>query len=215
MGELDVNVTVGGVQPLTVPLTSTNVTPIQGGGIFAGWSLRDAVADTAASAEGSAVAPAAGATIVTQAGLAAGTYTIKWTVGLQGPAAAADANNFQLFNGAAAIDISINPGAAGEYAQGDVVITVPAAGSVTIKAIGAGTAGVTYSGQISIIPNGLIETIVEITDGQTFLGLASMKDLESDTHWFGPAGPCFEGAVTLTAISGAFKGCIFVVPNYP
>lgn len=215
MPEVDVNVTVGGVQSLTVPLTSTNTTPIQGGGIFAGWSLRDAIADTAASAEGSVVAPAAGAVIASQVIPNVGTYTVKWTVGLQGAAAAADANNFQLFNGAAAVDVSINPGAAGEYAQADVVLNVAAGSAVSVKAVGAGTAGVTYSAQISVIPNGLIETVVEITDGQTVLGEVSLTDISSDTRWFGPAGPCFEGAVTLTAISGAFKGCIFVIPNYP
>lgn len=215
MTELDVNVTVGGVQSLTVPLTSTSVTPIQGGGIFAGWSLRDAIADTAASAAGQVVAPAAGATIASQVIPAAGTYTIKWTVGLQGAAAAADANNFQLFNGAGAVDVSINPGAAGEYQQADVVMNIAAGAAVSIKAIGAGTAGVTYSAQISVIPNGLVETIVEISDGNTILGEVSLTDVSSDTRWFGPAGPCFEGAVTLTAISGAFKGCIFVIPNYP
>lgn len=215
MTELDVNVTVGGVEPLTVPSTTTAITVISGGGVLAGWSLRDAIADTPAEADGNVVAPGAGVTVVTLTGIPAGTYTVKWGVGLQGAAAAADANNFQLFNGAGAVDASVNPGVAGDYPQVDTVLVIPQSGSVTVKAIGAGTAGVTYSAQLSLIPNGLIETIVEITSGGDTLGEISLTDVASVTKWFGPNGPYFNSGVTLTAIAGAFKGCIYVVPNYP
>lgn len=215
MPEVEVNVTVGGVKPLTVPLTSTATTPISGGGWLAGWSIRDGVADSSSAVENAVVAPGAGATIATITGIAAGTYTVEWNVALQGAAAAADANNFQLLNGVTVIAGSVNPGAAGEYPQANVVAIIPAGGSVTVKAVGAGTAGVTYSAQIALIPNGLIETVVEITSGQDVLGEITVRDLDSLTQWFGPDGPCFVDGITLTAVSGAFRGCIYYVPNYP
>lgn len=214
MVEIDVDVAVGGVIPLTVPSTATATSLIQGAGCLAGWSLRDAVADTPSDADGNVVAPGAGATIVTLSGLAAGTYTLKWTVGLQGAAAAGDAENFQVFVNATAVDQSNNPGAAGEYPQADTVLVIPAGATVTVKAIAAGTAGVTYSAQISLIPNGIIETIVEITSGNDVLGEISLLDTGAHTAWFGPNGPRFVSGLTLTAIAGTFKGTIYVVPYY-
>jgi hypothetical protein len=215
MVELDVDIAVGGVLPLTVLSTTTAVTPITGGGVLAGWSLRDALADVPVEADGNVVAPAAGATIVSIAGVAAGTYTLKWSVGLQGPAAAADANNFQVFVNAVATDASLNPGVAGDYPQADAVLVIPAGATVAVKAIGAGTAGVTYSAQISLEPNGIIETIVELTSGGDILGEISVADTGSASRWFGSGGPRFVNGVTLTVLAGAVRGVIYVVPNYP
>lgn len=215
MADVEVTVTVGGVLPLTVPLTTTTVTPMPGSGILAGWSIREAVTDTLANASGNAVAPGAAATIVTTPALAAGIYVITWTVGLQGAAAAADANNFQLFNGAAAVEASVNPGAAGEYPQAQAVLTVTAGATVSIKAIGAGTAAVTYSADLNLTPDGVVETIVELISNGDVLGEIGLPDATADTRWFGTDGPIIQGGLTLNVISGACKGAVYVVPSRP
>jgi hypothetical protein len=215
MPEIDVNVTVGGVLPLTVPLTISNTPLMPGSGYLAGWSLREAVADTLANVSGSAVAPAAGATIVTTPALAAGTYVVTWTVGLQGAAAAADANNFQLFNGAAAVEVSVNPGVAGEFPQAQAVFTVTSGATVSIKAVGAGTAAVTYSADLNLTPDGVVETIIELVSGADTVGVIGLSDATADTAWFGPAGPCLNNGLTLNVVAGACKGSVYVVPSRP
>lgn len=215
MAEIEVNVTVGGTLPLTVPLTTTTLALMPGSGVLAGWSIREAVTDTLANASGNVVAPGAGATVVTSPALAAGTYVVSWTVALQGAAAAADANNFQLFNGAAAVEASVNPGAAGEYIQVQAVFTVSANATVSIKAIGAGTAGVTYSADLNLTPDGVVETIAELVSGADIVGEIGLTDAISDTEWFGPDGPILQNGLTLNVISGACKGCVYVVPSRP
>lgn len=209
------DVTVGGTMPLTVPSTTGAITPISGAGRLTGWSLRDVTAAVATDAEANVVAPAAGATVVTLSGLAGGNYTLKWTVGLQGAAAAADADNFQILNGVTVLEGSINPGAAGNYVQPDIVVTVPASGSITVKAIGAGTAGVTYSASVSLIPTGIIDAIGEITSGGDVLGEISLAAGATSTEIFGDDGPMFNAGITLTVTSGALRGSIHVVPIYP
>lgn len=215
MSDVDVSVTVGGVMPLTVPLTTTTQQLMSGGGVLAGWSIREAVSDTLANASGNVIAPAAGAAIVTTPVLAAGTYVVTWTVGLQGAAAAADANNFQLLNGAVAVEVSVNPGAAGEYPQAQAVFTVASGGTVSIKAIGAGTAAVTYSADLNLTPDGVVETIVELTSGADTVGEIGLSDATADTAWFGSGGPVLQNGLTLNVISGACKGSVYVVPNMP
>jgi len=107
--------------------------------------------------EASATAPGAGATIVTDpssGSLAPGLYNVTWEVALSGAAAAADANNFGLYlNGVLQLQ-SVNPGAAGSWAQQAVEVqsTVAAPGVLTVKAIGAGTASVVYSAQVVATP---------------------------------------------------------------
>lgn len=118
--------------------------------------LNEGIAGTAAVAggastttEGSVTSPAAGATITSQA-LAAGTYTVSWSVQLSGTLAAADANNFGLYNGATLVATSLNTATAGTYPQPTVTVVIPGGGAtLAIKAIALGTVGAVYTAQLT------------------------------------------------------------------
>lgn len=209
MTEIDLVIETGSVKALPVSVTTVDVSLLKGRGYLCGWSLRDASGDTTQQTEGSTVAPIAGAVVASIAGLAAGTYDVTWQVSLQGAAAAADANNFVLKNGATAVLNSINAGAAGAYPQNGARIVVPQGGTVSINAIAAGTVGVTYLGQfevaITLIPN----AIADILDGGNFLGTASMPAGESATEWFDRSGIDLQNGITLHVVSGTIKGVVY------
>lgn len=113
---------------------------------------------TEASNSGVVTAPGALAAI-TSLTLVPGTYTLAWTVGLTGGTpAAGDANNFGLYVGATRQEASVNPGAVGgPWQQQTVTLTFLANTTVAVEAIGAGTAGVSYSAE-------LVATPIPITD---------------------------------------------------
>lgn len=213
MPNIDVSVTVGDKRPITVAPTATDVTPFSGEGYLAGWSLRDVSGDVAVDVSGSVVAPGAAATIATTAALPAGTYTVTWSVGLQGAAAAADSNNFQLVTTAGQVAVSVNPGVAGDYLQAATEVTVTAGQTVSIKSIGAGTAAVTYSANLSLDPTQEIETIVEIQDGNGILGEVSFQANRSATNDLGYPGVLLAGQVTLHIVSGKVTGAVYVVSD--
>jgi hypothetical protein len=215
MVEIDIDVTVGGVMAVPVTSTVVDVTPFPGSGNLAGWSLRDASSAVPNEVSGLVVAPGAGATIAQLAALPAGEYAVNWTVGLQGAAAAADANNFELFDTAGNVLASVNPGAAGDYPQAPVTLTVAAGQTIGVKAIGAGTAGVTYSADISIDPTAFPETVVELQDGGSIIGEVSFQSERASTQWFGTQGPYLNAGVKLHVVSGAVVGVIYVVPSRP
>ena len=202
-----------GAIPILVQPISTDTVIYTGGGQICGWSLRDVSASQPNQASGSVVAPGAGATIVQLTGLAAGTYRITWTVELQGAAAAADANNFQLFSNAGNILVSVNQGAAGVYAQINAEVTVAANATIGIKAIGAGTAGVTYSADLEISIQGEPQTTIEIQDTQNIFGELAFTTFRSNTEWFGIPGIEIMGRVLIHVISGTVTGTVYVYPD--
>lgn len=204
---------MGDKRPITVMPTAVDVTPFSGSGYLAGWSLRDMAGDATVDNSGSVVAPGAAATIATTAALPAGTYAVTWSVGLQGAAAAADANNFQLVDTAGQVLVSVNPGAAGDYIQAATEVTVLAGQTVSVKSVGAGTAGVTYSADLSLDPTQAIETIVEIQDGSGILGEVSFQTGRSQTSDLGYPGVLLAGAVTLHIVSGKVTGAVYVVSD--
>lgn len=111
-----------------------------------------AAAGASVNANGGVASPGAGA-VITSAALPAGTYTVSWTVSLGGTLGGGDSNNFALKLGAATVQTSSNPAAAGSYPQVPVVIVVPAGGAtLSINAVAAGTAGSFYAGQFSAAP---------------------------------------------------------------
>jgi len=173
-----------------------------------GWSLVSGAAATT-EAQGRVVAPAAGAVIAQVTGLVAGDYLVTWSVELDGAAAAADLNNFNLNNGASAVLVSDNPAAAGTYPQPGVVITVAAAGTVSVKAVGAGTAGVGYSAQVevSLLAGGAIGSVL---DGAQVVGVASTGQDQTDVQWMGPGGVYIGTSVAVQATAGKLSGCIYV-----
>lgn len=213
MTEIDIDVHLGGKLPLTVAPTSTDVTILQGGGRLAGWSLRDVNSTAPNAASGSVVAPGAGATIVSLTGLAAGQYTVNWNVGLQGAAAAADANNFQFRSGSGLNVASVNPGVAGDYPQVPIEVTVGAADTMSIVAIGAGTAGVTYSADISISPSAETNTVCELIDGNNVIGEVAFFNNKSSTADFGDSGIVVTNRLILHVVSGTVTGAVYIIPS--
>lgn len=212
--ELDVYAGPLAADAVNVPVTSADTTPFNGSGTLMGWSLREASGDTPQSVNGSVVAPAAGATIVTTAPLGAGTYTVSWTVELAGAAAAADANNFEILNGAAVVMVSENAGAAGQYQQVQVRLQVAQNSTISVKAVGAGTAGVTYTADVSVAPDELLGFTAELQAGNQNLGEAAADLQEADTRWFGPGGVKIEQFVRIHIVAGTLTGCLYVIPDY-
>lgn len=213
MEEIDVELLIGGVLPINVQPTSADVTLLRGAGRLTGWSLRDVNATAPRAVTGSVVAPAAAATIATLTGLAAGTYNVEWIVGLQGAAAAGDANNFRLNDSSGDVMTSVNPGAAGEYPQAAAQLTVPANGFIDVYAVAIGTAGVTYSAQITITPTGEVNTVCELQDGNNIMGESALVNQASDTRDFGSGGILIQQQLTLHVVSGTVTGCVYVIPS--
>lgn len=201
--------------PVLIPPTAVSFTPFPGGGTLAGWSLRDATSAAPNQAEGTQAAPGAGVVIAQLTGLPAGTYNINWSVELEGPVAAADNNNMVLFTGAGNVQIALAPPAAGVYPQQPVEVTIPAGGTIGIKAIGAATAGTTYGAQFSISPTLELECIVELKDGQNILSEFASGTVRSWSQWFGPDGPPIVNGLQVSVISGAVTGVVFIIPSYP
>lgn len=173
-----------------------------------GWSIVSG-AVVSSDTQGRVVAPAAGATIASIAGLAAGDYLVTWSVELDGPAAAADLNNFQVMNGAAAVLKSDNPGAAGNYPQPGVVVTVAAGGTISVQAVGIGTAAVGYSAQlvVSLLAGGAIGNVL---DGGQVVGVVSTGQDQTDVQWMGDYGIEVLTSVAILATVGKLSGCIYV-----
>jgi len=107
--------------------------------------------------------PTAGQVLATATVPIAGTYTVNYDVLLGGTLGAQDRNNVQLeVNGVAVptgntSNNGINSGTL--YGQTPQQITVPAGATVTLNAIGAGTAASTYSAGGSITPDSQAVTV--------------------------------------------------------
>ena len=173
-----------------------------------GWSLVSGAATTT-EGQGRVVAPAAGATIVSVVAAVAGDYLVTWSVELDGAAAAAELNNFNLNNGASAVLVSDNPAAAGTYPQPGVVITAAAGATIAVKAVGAGTAAIGYSAQVEI---GLLAggAIGNVLDGGQVVGVASTGQDQTDVQWMGPQGVYVGTSLAVQATAGKLSGCLYV-----
>lgn len=199
-----------GTYPLTVTQAQAAAGTILANGPkrLMGWSM---VSGAVASAEnqGRVVAPAAGATIASVTGLAAGDYQVNWAVELDGAATATELNNFQLMNGAAAVLRSDNPAAAGTYPQVSVVVTVAAGGTVSVQAVGAGAVGIGYSAQLEVV---LLAggAIGQVLDGAQVLGVVSTGQDQTDVQWMGDKGVQIATSVAVTATVGKLSGCLYV-----
>jgi hypothetical protein len=117
------------------------------------------------AATGSVTSPAASQTILT-VNAPPGTYTVPWSVTLAGTLAAADINNFGLYNGNTLVATSVNPDTAGTYVQTPQTFTVTAAAPFIQVKAGAATptTGAIYTASlpqnslpatISVGPHGL------------------------------------------------------------
>jgi hypothetical protein len=213
--DIDVEVTSGGTYSLGVTNAVADQDIVTGPAYLRAVSLRDVLSDVPVQSSGNVVAPAAGATIAVTAALVGGTYTVNWNVGLQGAAAAADANNFQLVDANGVVLGSINPGAAGDYPQDQAEVTIANGTTISVKAIGAGTAAVTYSAQIDATPTGEVETIVEIQDGSKPILEITFKSERAVTVPLGRPGVCIETVLHLHVVSGAVSGAFHVSYDRP
>jgi hypothetical protein len=207
--DITIDVEAGSVHIVPVPLSAQDQVLLQSDGYLCGWSLREAAGEVPSDFEGSVTTPGAGATIATSAALAAGTYTVKWTVTLGGTPAAADANNFQLFNGATLVATSVNLGAIGDYPQADVQVTVVSGAVLTVKALGAGTAGAIYSAQGSVNIDIVPDAIIEIQDVGNPIAEISLTTGAVNSQWFGPQGLKIRGQIKLHMVSGTVVGAVY------
>lgn len=213
--DIEVEVTAGETYPLPVIAVIADTDIISGPAYLRSFSLRDSLNNLPVQANGQVVAPGAGASIAATGALVGGTYTVSWAVGLQGAAAAADANNFKLVDSNGVVLVSVNPGAAGDYPQINADVTIANGTTVSVQAIGAGTAGVTYSADISATPNGEVETVAEITDGARVVAEVSFRNERTQNVDFGRPGVCIETMLHLHIISGSVTGAFHVAYYKP
>lgn len=206
---VEVEVESGRVRAIPVPATSTGGLLIAAAYTLNGWSFQDGASSAPFETEGAVVAPAAGATIASISLLPAGLFLVKWQVQLIGAAAAADQDNFQLTGLSGGNLVSLNAGAAGQYQQPEVGDVIPVAGSIQVKAIGAGTAAVTYAAQITLEPVGVESALAQITSGQDIMGVISVPRNGVDTRWFSDSGILVKGDLNLVVLQGTVKGAVY------
>lgn len=130
-------------------------------------------------------APGAGTSVTTQSA-GPGSFLLSWTATLQTAAAAGDANNFGLYNGAVLLATSVNAGAVASYPQAAVVTFLEvSATAVAVKNIGAGTAGSVYAANLTLTP---------LTTG----------DSKGTVNWSGPGSPAgwSPGGFPVTFLAG-------------
>lgn len=212
--ELAFAAVTGYVCPIPVPVTSVDISELNGPCLLYGWSLREASGDATQENEGSVTSPGALATITTVSGIPAGNYLIEWTVELAGTLAAGDANNFELKDSVGNVLQSVNPPVAGQYAQQSVPVTLPAGASVTIEALAAGTVGAIYSAQLVVTPASITDAQVEISDGNQALGESGMPVGGSDTQYFGFPGVTVRNTVSLHVVAGTVTGVVYLLLDY-
>lgn len=206
---LELNISAGQVRAIPVPLGSTDFQAISGPAALVGYSLRDGSGDAAQEGSGEVVAPGAGATIISILGLPAGNYLVQWTVELEGPAAAGDADNFKLTSSAGLNTHSVNQPAAGEYPQLQTEAAIGAGGNFKIVANAAGTAGVTYGGQLSVTPVEAGNVIVELQDGNNPLAEIAIGDSGVASLWYGDSGLSCRNEIFVHIVSGIVTGAIY------
>ena len=119
--------------------------------------------------EGSAAAPTANSDVLSIAAAAlppVGTYTLSIKLDLDGTVGAVEVNNMKLvFGGTTLVTFAID-GAVGSYPQTPVVLTIPPGNTnlLKVKAVGAATAGSTYTAEISFTPVQGYPVIVQLGD---------------------------------------------------
>ena len=126
------------------------------------------------SVQGSVTSPGANANIaqITAVGLVPGTYTVQWSVQLDGTLGAGDGNNFKITGpGLGGGIISANDPTAGHYQQNSFQLFVPPgnATALSIRSVAAGTVGAIYTGQLTITPQPSLSAILFLSHRQEYL----------------------------------------------
>jgi hypothetical protein len=172
-----------------------------------GWSLNDGVAGQTNGNNGTATAPAAGATI-TSLSLANGTYQFEWSVGLIGAPAAADINNFEVTLGGTTESVSENPDVQGVYPQETLTIVVTGGPlTVAIKAVGAGTAGVEYTAAFTCNPVGLSSGVIK--DGGMQVATVTIQQGGDSSRYMDEHGIGIETDITVATAVGTITGALW------
>lgn len=209
MTELDIDISYGTVYAVGFSTATVQNPVIAGPGKLMGWSVRESGFEASQQAEGTAVAPLAGATIAQVAAPQGGIYTISWAVQLIGPAAAADQDNFALFLGATQIATALNQPVAGNYQQEEINVSDLFGSAIAVKNIGAGTAGVTYGAQIFITPTVSPQAIMELDDGNNIIAELSLRANDAASEWFGDDGIWIRNQVKVNSIQGIILGALY------
>lgn len=205
-----IDAAVGDVFALPVPQSLSDNLVIQGPCRLNGWSFRVEGVSTPQEFEGSAVAPLALGNVLAPSSVPDGIYDVSWQVQLIGAAAAADQDNFRLVLPDGKTLQSVNPGAAGTYPQDGVQTSAFVGGQISVIAIGAGTAAVTYVAQVTLTPSKGVSTRVELQDGNSPLGEISITEDNTDTRWFGLPGIRVRQHINVHVITGLPSGCVYV-----
>ena len=209
MSDLEIEVSLGRIRAIPAVNPASGTILLAGPGEIMGWSFRESGAETGLETEASLVSPGAGATIASIANVPVGVYTISWSVQLIGAAAAADQDNFILTSGATNLMTSLNAGAAGQYPQTSLQFAVPSLQTVAVKAVGAGTVGVTYAAQIAVTPVTAGQAVLELQDGNNPLCEISAGIAGSLTQWFGPEGVRFYNQIKAVPLIGQMTGAVY------
>jgi hypothetical protein len=209
MREIEIEIGPVKVRALSWPSQATAGLLLAGPGRLMGWSFRESGAESAFDVESTTLAPGAGVTVAQILNVPAGLYVASWEVQLIGAAAAADQDNFALFDGATQLSTSLNAGAAGQYPQTPVQFTNPASSTIAVKAIGAATAGVTYGAQISLAPVITGQSALELRDGNSVLAEISAATAGELTAWLGPQGIDFYNGISGVVVSGSMIGAVY------
>lgn len=118
------------------------------GRIIVSSNVATAVSNSSVQGTGTQTSPGAGTLIATTGAAQGGVTVVNWSVSLAGTLAAADTNNFGLYNGATLIATSLNSPAAGTYPQPPITSNNPFGNAFNVKAIGAGTVGAIYGATV-------------------------------------------------------------------
>lgn len=214
MTEIDIEVNVGKVIPITVLDTTVSESIASGVVCLAGWSLRTTSTQVTVENEGQANAPLAGTSLLGLV-LTQGEWVITWTVEVDGTTAAAEDNNFELVQDANVLLTSLNGHVAGQpYQQVSVTVSVGAGGSVMhVKNINAGTAASVYLADIAASPVGTV-AVAEITSGGNPVAEISIPVGATDTQWMSDGGIRLPSDLTLSVLSGSFRGAVYARLHY-
>jgi hypothetical protein len=210
MTEIQVDVEYGKVYAVDLAAIANGALIVGGPADLMGWSVRDFGLENNQEAFGSVVSPGAGTVIAQLPAIQQADYEIRWQVQLIGAAAAADQDNFGLYAGATLLVTSLNPGAAGVYPQTQTAFYDQFGQALSIKAIAAGTVGVTYAAQFSIVPIGFAGPVLQLQDGNQELAEIYCPIFGADTRWFGPSGIRVNGTMKKVVNVGVLAGAIYV-----
>lgn len=215
MTEIDINVETGRIHAIDLADIIAGRILITGPASIVGWSVRDSGPQNHTETFGQVLSPGAGAVIATLTGFAAADYDVRWSVQLEGAAAAADQDNFALFFGATQLLTSQNLGAAGIYPQQQIAQYGGFGANVIVKSIGAGTVGVTYTAQITATLRSVSGPVLQVQDDNREICEIGCPIFAVDTRYFGSGGIPIRGSLKTVVNVGQMSGALYLRYDRP